>query len=711
MSLLDFKFNESDFIGKKIGDLSDTPSSDGMTAEALKAYFDYIPKTMIALGAVNNIIDLLVSSAGAESIGANVSGVTGTQVQSILESVKTMLDDRYTKSAADGLLDTKADTTTVNAMVKSISYDKDTGTLTITEQGGSTYTIDTLLEKLAVNFAYDRQLQSLIITLSDGTVQTVPLSDFITETEILPTDTIAVTERDGKITLDIKSGSITDEMLSSAILAAIDGYVQSCASSAASAEASAKNAKEYSDSAAGSASSALASKNAASASEQASAQSKTDATSEKLKAEGWARGTKNNVNVPSTDETYHNNSKWYSEQSALSAVAALSAQNAAEDARDRAQQIVGGNFANHTFITIPAGRMRGDIDGDGNINANDIKRYSNGPTSVETISAYSNQTLSDLFPDGNIPLDFLAADVLNDGVINTKDLTRIKQLNVGNYSAGQASSDILGNWTNNPNYATEEGQFYTDIPITGMTTNHSASVIVKGTYESGFFTKAECVDGAIRIYAKLCPIEALTAVVSWGTGDGTAVITTESEDLTVYDAHIADADIHVTAEEKAVWNEKEVFIAIYETTTFAEILEAYQAGKTVLLQTNSLDSTANNIYTLSAYLGSMFYFGRVTNTEQNIKIETIYISQLGNRSTSVILSFYDDEEMYYFRSLKPSYNEDGTFKSFGFKFKCIDDSITALKTINVPVLPSVTADDNGKILKVVDGVWTAVTPS
>ena len=175
--------------------------------------------------------------------------------------------------------------------------------------------------------------------------------------------------------------------------------------------------------------------------------------------------------------------------------------------------------------------------------------------------------------------------------------------------------------------------------------------------------------------------------------------------------HANNADIHVTAEEKAVWNEKEVFIAIYETTTFAEILEAYQAGKTVLLQTNSLDSTANNIYTLSAYLGSMFHFGRVTNTEQNIKIETIYISQLGNGSTSVILSFYDNEEMYYFRSLKPSYNEDGTFKSFGFNFKCIDDSITALKTINVPVLPSVTANDNGKILKVVDGVWTAVTPS
>lgn len=336
MSLLDFKFIESDFIGKKIGDLSDTPSSDGMTAEALKSYFDYIPKTMIALGAVNDIIDLLVSSAGAESIGANVSGITGIQVQSILESVKAMLDDRYTKSAADGLLNTKADTTTVNAMVKSISYDKDTGTFTITEQGGSTYVIDTLLEKLAVNFTYDKQLQSLIITLSDGTVQTVPLSDFITETEILPTDTIAVTENDGKITLHIKSGSITDDMLSSTLLAAIEGYIESCALSAASAESSASNAKSYSDSAAESASAALASKNAAYTSEQAANRSKTDAENETLKAESWARGTKNNVDVTTTDETYHNNSKWFSEQAAASASAAAESKDKASSAASAA---------------------------------------------------------------------------------------------------------------------------------------------------------------------------------------------------------------------------------------------------------------------------------------------------------------------------------------------------------------------------------------
>ena len=303
MALLDLKFNESDFNGRKIGDLSDTPSSDGLTAEALKAYFDYIPKTMIAFGAINRIIDLLVSSAGAEDIGASVPGVTGTHVQAILESTKAMLDDRYTKSAADGLLSKKADNSVVDAMVKSISFDQDTGIFTITEQGGKTYTIDTLLEKLAVNFIYDETTQSLIVTLSDGTTQTVPLSDFITEIEIQSTSTIAVTETSGVITLNIKTGSITDDMLSSALLNSMQGYAQSCALSASNAEANANNAKTYSDSAASSASAALTSENSAAESALSALTSK---------------------NSASTSET----------NAAKSAAKAQAAQTAAEKARD-----------------------------------------------------------------------------------------------------------------------------------------------------------------------------------------------------------------------------------------------------------------------------------------------------------------------------------------------------------------------------------------
>lgn len=53
------------------------------------------------------------------------------------------------------------------------------------------------------------------------------------------------------------------------------------------------------------------------------------ATSHMLEAEAWARGTKDNVPVTSSDAQHHNNSKYYSEQAAVSASNAyLSEQNA-----------------------------------------------------------------------------------------------------------------------------------------------------------------------------------------------------------------------------------------------------------------------------------------------------------------------------------------------------------------------------------------------
>lgn len=71
------------------------------------------------------------------------------------------------------------------------------------------------------------------------------------------------------------------------------------------------------------------------------------ARNQMLNAEAWARGTKNGVPVTETDEQYHNNSKYYSEQSASSASAsansatasansAAASANSADDSADSA---------------------------------------------------------------------------------------------------------------------------------------------------------------------------------------------------------------------------------------------------------------------------------------------------------------------------------------------------------------------------------------
>lgn len=204
--------------------------------------------------------------------------------------------------------------------------------------------------------------------------------------------------------------------------------------------------------------------------------------------------------------------------------------------------------SNHAFISIPSGRMRGDVDGDGKFTLADynlIVNHSNG-TSIIT-----DET------------QLLCADINNDGTINTKDRSISYDLYFDDSKAG-AYTEITGNWTNNPNYETEEGQFYTDISIEGMSTTSSASVLVQGEYELGFFTKAECIEGALRIYARLCPIGAINAIVSWGTGDGTAIITAEN--------YVPEGD---------------VFIATYGVTSPTEIANARDNGKVVYVKQDS----------------------------------------------------------------------------------------------------------------------------
>lgn len=124
------------------------------------------------------------------------------------------LDDRVVAMDAS-----KVDLTKANELVKEILWDESNGTLTVVKMNGSRAVIDTKLEKLAVNFAYNPQTQQLVITLDDGTEQSVDLSSLITEYEFLDSDTIAFEIADGKVKAIVKNGSITEDKLQPNFLA------------------------------------------------------------------------------------------------------------------------------------------------------------------------------------------------------------------------------------------------------------------------------------------------------------------------------------------------------------------------------------------------------------------------------------------------------------------------------------------------------------
>ena len=526
-------------------------------------------------------IDTAIQAATSDG-GQNISvqyGVGTETLQDALDNVVSDINNRYTKNEVDASIGSNT-----NSLIANAEYNESTGVFTFTRKDGSSVVIDTVIEKVPASMALVNESDgsvSLVVTNQDGSQTKTNVTSLIEDTVINSSDTInatSVTDAVKKVTtytLVIKPNSIGLSHMDSALTAKFE--------ETQSAKTAAVQAKD----------SAVAAKTAAVAAQKS--------------AETYA----SNANTYSTNASVSAGesadsaleAKGYAEQASSYKNSAELAKVAAEKARDEAQSIVGGDFANTTPIIIPSGRMRGDVDGDGKFTLADynlIVNHSNG------ISIITDET------------QLLCADINNDGKISTKDISKSYDLYFDDSKAG-AYTEITGNWTNNPNYATEDGQFYADIPITGMTANHSASVIVKGIYESGFFTKAECISGAIRVYAKLCPIEALSAVVSWGTGDGTAVITTESEDLTVYAEHIANADIHVTTEEKAVWSEKDVFIAKLTSTTtdgvttyscdktFDEIKAANDEGKMCILK------AGNSIYALAVSASAQQIFFCIAN--------------------------------------------------------------------------------------------------
>lgn len=204
-------------------------------------------------------------------------------------------------------LDTqKADQTVVNGLITSIAIDDETGVITITRQNGTTQTIQTTLNKIAINFDYDYDTEHIILTLNDGSTAEIDISSLIQNNEFADTATIAFqVSAEGIVTAKIVNGSITDEMLREDYLADIrlaeahaDAYQQASEGFMLDSEAYAKGTK------------------AAEPVEPGQTGYQDNSKYYKQRSEAWATGEIEGGPVPNTDETYENNSKHYAEVSA-----------------------------------------------------------------------------------------------------------------------------------------------------------------------------------------------------------------------------------------------------------------------------------------------------------------------------------------------------------------------------------------------------------
>lgn len=205
-----------------------------------------------------------------------------------LETTIDTIDDRVVDFDI-----TKADQTDMLQAVRSITYTASTGTFRVTFFNGTYIDIDTDIEKIAINFDYDDDptspnYQKIIITLQDGTKKYIDLSALITEYEFNSSQTIQANVSGGEVSFEVINGSITEDKLEPNFLANCRIEVQL--------------AEGYAE-----------------------------------ESEAWAVGQRQGVDVPDTDETYQNNSKYYSEQSETSAQSALVTKGECEDILEQVQ--------------------------------------------------------------------------------------------------------------------------------------------------------------------------------------------------------------------------------------------------------------------------------------------------------------------------------------------------------------------------------------
>jgi len=189
-------------------------------------------------------------------------------------------------------LDTeKFDKTEAQGLFKDVAFNRGNGVITFTLYDGSVKTIDTLLEKLAVNFDFDRETQRLIITLDDGTEKYVDLSAFITQYEFLDSETIAfVLGEDGKVSAKIKEGSIEEKHLRPNYLADIKTEAAKAEAARQDAQESQRETEEAEANAVASAAASAENANSARTAAEEALEAKTKAQKAAVDAESYAHG-------------------------------------------------------------------------------------------------------------------------------------------------------------------------------------------------------------------------------------------------------------------------------------------------------------------------------------------------------------------------------------------------------------------------------------
>lgn len=170
-------------------------------------------------------------------------------------------------------------------------------------------------------------------------------------------------------------------------------------------------------------------------------------------------------------------------------------------------------------ITIPKGRMLGDVDGDGEITGKDLTQMADHNSGAITLTG----------------VDFWCADINGDGSITTVDI------NIANfYILGRpgplSNTPLFTDYYNNWTYVKVDalsGYWTTEIATSGITTQNDIIINIFDLFSLGQFYKADILTNKIKLYATRPPIEDLKALITIRPGSGRVSIPAYSPEITL----------------------------------------------------------------------------------------------------------------------------------------------------------------------------------
>ncbi len=275
-----------------------------------KDVFDKFPQ--LIMGKYNDLVDLLISLN--------------------LDNITTDLSDRYTKTEADAKIIEET-----NSLVANVTIDTNTGIITVTKKDGTSQSVDTALEKVPATFEFVEDIENdkyyLKITNVDGSTSQTEVTNLMNQFTFTSGDIVTFSQSTNgtttTITASIKAGSVGFNELKGEVKAYIDNKAVDISADKEIVLAAKTEVLNASQSVTANTTIVL--------------NAKDDATAQANKAKSYAVGGTGTREGEDTD-----NAQYYSNQANLRANDAYNSAVAAEEAKNKAQEIVGGDFLTKT---------------------------------------------------------------------------------------------------------------------------------------------------------------------------------------------------------------------------------------------------------------------------------------------------------------------------------------------------------------------------